>query len=65
MRDALIPDGEWLRFCERFSYGHRGWPVTVFVVDTASLENGTAGDAVDFLVEGEPLEGITAVTTAR
>jgi hypothetical protein len=61
MRDTLIPNREWLRFFERFSYGHRGWPVTVFVVDTAMLENGTAGDAVDCLVEDQPLEGITAV----
>jgi hypothetical protein len=61
MREALIPEGEWLRFCESFSHGHRGWPVRVAVIDTARLESGTNGDSVDFLVEDQPLAGILAV----
>jgi hypothetical protein len=61
MRDALIPEGEWLRFCESFSFGHRGWPVTVSVIDTARLEDGSNDDTVDLLVEDQPLAGILAV----
>lgn len=59
--DALIPNADWRRFCERFSYGHRGWSVTVFIVATEMLEKGTARDSVDLLIHDQHLQDVAAI----
>lgn len=38
----MIPSDQWQVFCDEFSRSHRGWLIRIWVVDTVSLEAGSA-----------------------
>jgi len=53
-----IPRSEWHRFCETFTRNHRGWRVTIALIDTALLESMPEARAHP-LTRELPFHGIT------
>jgi hypothetical protein len=58
----IVPPERWKSFCETFSHEHQGWLVRLWVVNSVTLEAGSA-ETVDMAIRDLELSSITVETS--